>query len=139
MVISRRRREGVALAVIAALAVTGCGSETPEENEAEACAQLAEVEASVQQLSALDIETASVDDYRAELDDIATNLSAARDEIADVAEDRVAAIEAAFEGLRGTLSGVDDQTLPEIQDTVNAALDQVQTEIAGATDDLDCS
>jgi DNA repair ATPase RecN len=136
---TNRWRTRAAVAVIAAVAVTGCGSETLEENEAQACEQLGEAQAAVQQVRELDAGSATLDQYRTAIEDVTTNLSAVRDEVGDVAEDRLAAIETSIEGVRSSLTGAGGRPLPEVKDALDASLDELRQSIDAANEALGCS
>lgn len=132
-------RAAAATIAISAALLTGACSDTPEENTAEACTALTEYESALSALADSLTPDATVDEINEARDRVASAATDLDEAVGDVAADRVAALEQAWNDLDASITDADsDATLQEAADQIRAQAEEVQSARADLSAELDC-
>lgn len=132
-------RAAAATLALSAAFLTGACSDTPEENNAEACTALTEYEAALSALGDSLTADATVEQVRDARDDVASAASELDSALGDVAQDRVDALNQAWSDLDAAITDADsDATLQEAADTIRAQADEVESARADLGSALEC-
>ena len=113
-------------AAVLLLCAAGCTQPSPEEAEAQLCADLSELDAAVQELESLD-ETASVGEVRAAEDNITQAWNNVRNSAQTVEEVNTDQLEAAYNDLDSAVQDLpDDITVSEAMTQLQPYIDSVK-------------
>ena len=136
-----RTRPALAVMFGAALALSAaaCGSTTPEENTASACAAYSEFTESVSQARESLDSSSTIEEIRAERDNMANKFNDLDAALEDVNADRRAALEDAWNTFDENVTNLDESmTVPEAVDSLSGELDQVRDARADLQSELGC-
>jgi DNA repair exonuclease SbcCD ATPase subunit len=129
----------VAVAAAAALALSACGEETPEEHEAEACANLNQWLGAIDQLGRDLAHDATLEEVQASRETVRTERANLDASLEDVANDRLDDVDAAWDEFDAAIDDVpDDAALSDVATEVSDQLDGVKAATEGLDEDLGC-
>lgn len=124
-----------------ALAVTlgACSSESPEENEADACAALSEYQTALDNfIQALSPDT-TVDELRTAQESVESARADLGEALADVESDRLAALDEAWSTADASVDGIEgDATVADAVGTIQSEAENVDAARADLSSALNC-
>jgi len=135
-----RRRPALAVLPIAAvLALGACGTDTPEQNSAQACEAADELATALDDLEATLTQDATIDEIRAARDAAETAQERLDEAADDVARDRADALDDAWDRLDDAVDDVaGDATVAEAIDSLRDEAAQVRAAREELVDELTC-
>ena len=136
-----RTRPALAVALGAAFALTAaaCGSTTPEENTASACAAYSEFTGAVSQARESLDSSSTMEEIRAERDNMAAKFKDLDAALENVSADRRTALDEAWKTFDENVTNLDESmTVPEAVDSLTGELDRVRDARADLQADLGC-
>lgn len=137
-----RRHPGVltaGVALIAGVLLASCSSDTPAENTEQACAHAEELSAALASLNETLTGDGTVDDVKSARSEVATAYDALDGALDDVAQDRLDAVEDAWDRLDDAIEQVDgDATLSQAADSLRDDVAAVQDARESLVTELGC-
>jgi len=137
-----RRHPGVLTAgvtLIAGVLLASCSSDTPAENTEQACAHAEELSAALASLNETLTGDGTVDDVKSARSEVATAYDALDGALDDVAQDRLDAVEDAWDRLDDAVEQVDgDATLSQAADSLRDDVAAVQDARESLVTELGC-
>ena len=137
-----RRHPGVLTAgvtLIAGVLLASCSSDTPAENTEQACAHAEELSAALASLNETLTGDGTVDDVKSARSEVATAYDALDGALDDVAQDRLDAVEDAWDRLDDAIEQVDgDATLSQAADSLRDDVAAVQDARESLVTELGC-
>lgn len=138
-----RTRTVKAIAATAVLtvvtAVAGCSSDSPEENEAAACAAYESFVGALSGAQETVNSSATVGEIKTARDTLAASYKTLADALSDVASDRQGEIDDAWKKLDSAVSNLaDDQTAADAAGSLTDEFQAVTTAQEGAASSLNC-
>ena len=136
-------RARAAIAVLAALALAGCGESAEEKAQTTVCDARDDISKQVDDLKAITPATFTTDAVTKSLSAIRSDLSSMKDAQSDLSDERRQQVESANQEFAGDVEGVVKQigtsvTAEDAASTVTAALQQLATSYEKAFSRVDC-
>jgi hypothetical protein len=133
-----------ALLAVVALAAAGCGESDEEQAQNAICDARGDIQASVDSLTSLTVETATADQIRSDVDTIRSGIDTIQENSDAVDEARRAEIRSAVETFGAEIQAIasglaSDLTIPDAQARFDSAKAQLRTAFDQSLARIDCS
>lgn len=122
-----------------ALSVTGCSSESPQENVSQACTEADALGTAIEDFRAALTEDATVEEVRAARDSVIDSYDTLMAEAQDVAQDRIDELESTIDRFQAAVDDVpDDAEVPDAVESLRGEATDVRTSLESLEADLTC-
>ena len=139
MVAHRRIAGAVFVVLLGAGASTGCSSETPEETTDAACSSIEELESAVEEAQAELDEDSTVEEFRAQRDNLEEKVQATLENLGDVQQDRADELDEAYQQLDSSVENLeDDATVTEAAQSLREEVSAIGDARGGVSEELTC-